>query len=305
MNSIWRIPSGLVLPRVDVNFRTLADLNALICKKIEVISQENFDLIVGIPRSGLLAGSIIALHLNLPLISLSDLPSLRDFKFRVSRRSATSVAPKGRRHKVLVVDDSTNTGDAIERSHKVIGESEISRDIDFKFLAAYGVPDSIKRVDFLLEIVALPRVFEWNFMHHMLAEQFLFDLDGVFCRNGPPEYSNDGGDYVRYIANAPKNILPTSKVGVIVTSRLSKYRSITEGWLARNGVQYRELIMLDLDTPEERRKLALHAQYKADVFNQLGGLLFVESENWQATEIFKMTGRPVFCTDTRTLFSRP
>jgi len=73
--------------------------------------------------------------------------------------------------------------------------------------------------------------------------------------------------------------------------------------LRRNGIEYRRLIMLDLDAPELRRELAVHGRFKADVYNTLGGMLFVESEEWQAKEIAKICKRPVCWFNGARLFT--
>ena len=54
-----------------MNFRTISDLNKTINDNLHRIPQD-IDIVVGVPRSGMLAASIISLLLNLPL---SDLES--------------------------------------------------------------------------------------------------------------------------------------------------------------------------------------------------------------------------------------
>ena len=48
------------------------------------------------------------------------------------------------------------------------------------------------------------------------------------------------------------------EINTIVTSRLEKYREPTEKWLKDHGVKYKQLIMLDLPSAEERRKQGCH-----------------------------------------------
>ena len=49
---------------VVLNFRTVHDLNLAITKKLYDIRQLDVDLVVGIPRSGMLPASLIATHLQ-------------------------------------------------------------------------------------------------------------------------------------------------------------------------------------------------------------------------------------------------
>jgi uncharacterized HAD superfamily protein len=83
-----------------------------------------------------------------------------------------------------------------------------------------------------------------------------------------------------------------------VTSRLSAYRVETEAWLARHGVRYHQLFMLDGMTAEERRKKGAHASFKAEVYRNSPYWLFIESEPAQAEEIARLAARPVLCSST-------
>jgi uncharacterized HAD superfamily protein len=60
-------------------------------------------------------------------------------------------------------------------------------------------------------------------------ETCLYDIDGVFCIEPPDERNEE--EYLKYIANATPLFIPRTKLGGIVTYRLSKNREITEKWL--------------------------------------------------------------------------
>jgi uncharacterized HAD superfamily protein len=165
-------------------------------------------------------------------------------------------------------------------------------------MAVYTVEGRERNVDIFLEKLDQPRIFEWNLFHHIFNSRSLFDLDGVLCVDGPPEREEIKDEYISYIKSAKPLLIPTKKLGGIVTSRLEKYRSITVQWLAEHNVQYDHLFMLNIETAEQRRKLGLHALYKADVYEKIGGMLFVESEAWQAEAIFQLKRRPVYCFST-------
>jgi len=277
-------------------FRSMEHTFSLIRRNIHRISGK-FDCIVGIPRSGLFFANYIALLLNLPLLSLNEVGAV-DFGRLKASRSDASMANGSSPRRVLVVDDSVNTGGAIQRAQSRLESLRQDAPMTWTYLAIYGPESSADLVDIILEKIELPRIFEWNLFHHSYACHFLFDLDGVFSLNGPAENGNDGGRYRSAIGTLASRIIPKKPVGAVVTSRLEKNRDVTEAWLRNNGVSYKYLIMLNIDTPEQRRKLALHARYKADVYGQLGGRLFIESEEWQALEIAKITGKRVYCTDT-------
>lgn len=304
LRSLWHRTTDLALPRPTqaLTMRTIADLNATVKRNLHRVS-DGYDFVVGLPRSGLMPAALVALHLNLPLVSLADLVAgqlgQRDTSrwspahHRVARAAAAGTTLSG-----LVVEDSVNTGTAIRRFRATHAQTIADERYRFTFLAIYNSTRSPPDADMTFETVPSPRIFEWNLMHHTMSEHYLSDLDGVLCPDGPPENSNDGGLYEQYILNAPLKLRPTFKLGAIVTSRLEKYRGQTLEWLARHDIRHDELIMLNLPDAETRRQLQLYGRYKADVYQAMGGILFVESDSGQAHQIAQITGRPVFCTDT-------
>lgn len=74
--------------------------------------------------------------------------------------------------------------------------------------------------------------------------------------------------------------------------------SIKGDWL--HHIAYDQLLMLNVATAEERRRLGNHAAFKAQIYaSQKEAQLFIESEDAQAQEIFERTGKPVFCVDSQ------
>lgn len=274
-----------------LNFKSYFDLSRDIAAGIQKIPQ--VDLVVGVPKSGLIPATIIASFLNVQVMDLDS------FLFSFSRRSGV------RRHKsrieqslhVLIVDDSVNTGTETYRTKQRLTELEGA--FRFTYCAVYGLEAGAHEdvVDVVLAHVPHPRFFQWNYRNHIVAEHALFDMDGVLCVD-PPEDKNDDGELYRdYILNAPPLFIPRKKISGIVTSRLERYRAETETWLERNGVVYGDLIMLDLPTAEERRRLRIHAPFKAETYAARDELLFVES-NWkQAQSIALAADKPVICTE--------
>jgi len=305
---LWRRSTDAVLPPAGqtLHVRTIAELNGIIKRHLHKVSQ-GYDLVVGLPRSGLVPAGIVALHLNLPLVGLADLDAGKLAQRNTNRwspahhRMARALGA-GQPISVLVVDDTVNTGAAIRRFRADHAELFADGRFNFTFLAIFNSIHKPPEADITFEMVPPPRLFEWNLMHHTMSEGYLCDLDGVMCPDGPPENTNDGGLYERYILDAPLKMRPTYKLGAIVTARLEKYRGQTMEWLAKHDIKYDELIMLNLPNAETRRQLQLYGRYKADVYTTLGGTLFVESDHGQAHQIAQITGRPVFCIDTGVFF---
>jgi len=92
----------------------------------------------------------------------------------------------------------------------------------------------------------------------------------------------------------PARRIPSNPLGGIVTNRLEQHRPQTEGWLRRHGIQYGQLIMSPHRSFTERDHANDAAVRKAEAYGADPTIrLFVESDDHQAIEIFRLTGRPV------------
>ena len=151
-------------------------------------------------------------------------------------------------------------------------------------------------MDYSFETVATPRYFQWNIFNHTTLEKACFDIDGVLCVDPTPEQNDDGENYREFLLNAAPLYIPGSKLGTLVTSRLEKYRPETVTWLEKHGIKCDKLVMLDLPDAKARQKANNHGQHKASHYMDGQHTLFVESEYHQATEINRLTKKPVFCT---------
>jgi len=273
-----------------MNFRSVADLNDAVVRGLYRLPGD-IDLVVGIPRSGMLAANLIALHLNLPLTDLDGYLSGR--VMRSGQRGRDGVTG---RH-ALVVDDSALSGATMQASRARIDEASPSGRVTMT--AVYIAPEARAAVDHAFEEIVGPRVFEWNLMHGGMIGRSCVDIDGVLCVDPTAQENDDGPRYRRFLEEVPPLLVPTTPVGRLVTCRLEKYRDLTEQWLARHGVQYGELHMMDLPTKAARLASGSHGSYKAKIYASTDTLLFIESSERQALEIARLSGRPVLCVDSR------
>lgn len=279
-----------------MNYKTYADLSTDILGGIHKIPT-NIELVVGIPRSGMIPAYMIATHLNLPVTSL-DAYLLGDYgSFGERRLNKNSHDIKH----VLVVDDSVYSGTAMEKAK--IRLQEKGQIMSHLYCAVYSAARANNVVDFYFEYLPTPRAFQWNYKNHFITTKSCFDIDGVLCVDPTHNENDDGDKYKMFIANAKPLFIPKYKISCLVTSRLEKYRSETEAWLQKHDVDYGELIMLDLPNAKERRAQQIHARFKANIFKERYELYFVES-NWkQAKTIFELTKKPVFCTENDVLIN--
>lgn len=277
-----------------MNYRSISDLNEDIKQWIPELPND-LDLIVGIPRSGLLVANLLALHLNLPLTDVEGLYEGRIFQSGPRLDSiSTNVLPKGT--KILVVDDSVYSGTQMKKIKSQL--ADLKNFYQISYGAVYVSPEGPKYVNFWYKNVDPPRVFEWNVMHHSILAYSCVDIDGVLCRDPSPQENDDGDKYRQFISTVNPLVVPSKTVGWLVTCRLEKYRKLTEKWLNKHDIKYNHLIMMDLPDKETRIALGTHADFKAKVYKTTNAALFIESSYDQAQEIARCTGKTILCTET-------
>lgn len=284
-----------------MNYRSIAQLSRLVDQHLGDIPR-SVDLIVGIPRSGMLLANMIALKLNLPLTDLYSFVENRPVKGGSTRVSARAElgAPQSAAH-ALVIDDSVALGRSIAKAKEIVTAAGVTTRLTW--CVAYVAPGVEHIVDLHFESVPFPRVFEWNVMHHPLLASFCVDIDGILCRDPLAHENDDGSEYIGFMSEVAPLLTPSYPIGHLVTSRLEKYRPQTERWLADAGIPYNKLHMLDCPDGETRRRLKLHGSFKAKVYAGLRDtLLFIESEPRQAEEICRLSGKPVLCLPEQRLY---
>lgn len=283
-----------------MNFRTISDLNNLINKNMNLIPSD-IDLVVGVPRSGMLPASIISLMRNCQLTDFESMLNYRIYECGTTKRSDNWIATIEDARKILIVEDSIHSGRSIKRIKEQL--------IDFKYkdkiliLAIYVSKESEIIPDIFFEICEPPRFFEWNYLHHSMIEKSCFDIDGVLCRDPSSEENDDGINYINFIKNVELRVKPSRKIDNIVTSRLEKYRNETKEWLSRNNIEYNNLIMMQVETMKERQQLSNHALHKANCYkNAKDNLIFIESSLKQAEEISILSQKAVFSIENQVFF---
>jgi len=271
---------------IKLNYKSISDLNYCIKNNINKIPKD-VDLIVGIPRSGMLAANIIALNLNVNFVSIDEF--LNNIKIKSSSRIIKKLEKCSDAKKVLIVDDTVNAGHTIENIKKLLTKSTNN----LIYCCIYGLKKTYNKVDVCMEQVEEPRLFEWNIFHRSFLEKCCVDMDGVLCKDPTEKQNDDGSEYSNFLFNTPALIKPTFKIGSIVTSRLEKYREQTVEWLKKNQIKYDNLYMLDSDAKTRREKM-LHAPFKAKIYKKIiSSELFIESDFYQSIEISKMSGKQV------------
>jgi uncharacterized HAD superfamily protein len=276
-------------------YRSYNDLIELVSFKSSNLKGK-YDLILGVPRSGMVPAYIIALNLHLPVIDLDSFL----LGFTPMGGARISNLNKIIFKNILIVDDSIQTGN---QNNIIRQKLSNFQNFKFDFLAIYASFQSQSKVDFYFEILNSPRIFQWNLLNSWIYEYSCVDIDGVLCEDPTEEQNDDSEKYMNFLINAKPKYIPTCSIGVLVTNRLEKYRRPTEEWLSINNIKYHNLIMLDLPDKQTRIKLGVHSTFKSEVYNKnINHKLFIESSKDQAIEINKITGRNVFCVENMTFY---
>lgn len=281
-----------------MNFRSLDDLGQVIVENLHKIPRD-VDLVVGIPRSGLLTASIIALHLNIPFTDLDGFLTGKIFEIGRTRKHQGQVATTDKCRRVLVVDDSVNEGTTLETAKKQIAQVNFQQEI--LYAAIFVIPEATEKVDIFFEICPIPRLFEWNMLHHPNISKFCIDIDGVLCLDPTPDENDDGVKYTHFLKTAKPVFLPRQEIGYLVTCRLEKYRTLTTEWLSKHNIRYKQLIMMDFPDKASRKKANVYGKYKAEAYIQTNARLFIESSHRQSVKIANLSNKPVLCIENRRL----
>src|SRR3954454_22361303 len=259
-------------------FRSYADLATDVAAWADELPR-TFDLVVGVPRSGLVPATMLALQLGLPLTDIDAFEAGQVYSGGARLRETQS--GNGHFKHALVVDDSIATGRAMREAKERLPGGSTAEQVGFGVV--YATPDTTASVDYFHAALRLPRIFEWNVLQHRLLNDCCMDIDGVLCRDPGALENDDGPAYLEFMQSVPPRHVPKSEVGWLVRSRLERYRPQTEAWLAQHGIRYKHLIMHPAATGAERVAAGDHAVRKAETYKQTDAFLFIESDVKQAT----------------------
>lgn len=286
---------------------TLNDLVNTVRNNLSKIPHD-IDFVVGVVRSGMLAATIIAEYLNVPLVDdvsyAAGISPAGGNRIMFNKKKETG--------KVLVIDDTCYSGKAMRQTKELLKHIT---DKQFIYACVFleadpgrkecdlWLEDISSEIDFFKGQICL---YEWNIFHHynFIMERSEFDMDGVLCLDPPDDHNEE--EYEKYIKDATPLFIPTSKIQRIVSYRINKYRDITEEWLLKNNVNVNELILFDADNREKRNTSGISPElFKAVVYkNHPNDILFFESDDYQARFIHNNTGKAVYCVGTNKMYCR-
>lgn len=291
-----------------MKYVTINDLNNTIRRNFSRIPH-NIDFVLGVARSGMLPATIISEYLNVPLCDVDSFIGGSNptggLRLRLKGESRSTASESGKT-RVLVVDDTIFNGNSMRATKKALTNI---KDIDFVYMVVYKEGKS-EDVDIYLEDISAEAdpivLYEWNIFHHhpSITSTFIYDIDGVLCVN-PPDERNEK-EYMDYIRNAIPLFIPTSEIGAVCSYRLTKNMGITKDWLDSNGIKCGNIVMFNAHTWEMRDKTQISSEeFKAGYYKQQDwARLFIESDDRQAREIFRLSGKPVYCVESNKMYSK-
>ena len=271
---------------------TFSNIHSLLNSNLDKVPLD-IDLVVGIPRTGLIPASHIAALLNIPLQTLNEVTTGVSLDQKHTIRKIFST--KSPRH-ILLVDDTSNTGLRINSALRIIRSRW--KNIKVTTMVICSASNSDFRPDLHLEQSPTPRLFAWNMLNHDKTPDVAVDLDGVLCLDPSPSENDDGEKYLVFLQSAVRKTIPATKVKAVITGRLEKYRHQTERWLRTNGVSYGDLLMNDAPTASYRREKRFEigglnidqiSEFKSRMVRAINPVLFVESNLNQARNVHHLT----------------
>jgi orotate phosphoribosyltransferase len=244
-----------------------------------------YDVIVGIPRSGLLVANILALKLGKPCTT----PDL----FGEQRMWQSKRMPDpGPVRRVLLVDDSVNSGTTMAQARKAIQSARPGMEVTTAALVAH--PGSRRKVDLYYIEVPQPRLFEWDIMHQKKVERIGVVFEGflalpITTRAAGPK--GNGG--WRGVFMKPY-LIPTYAIDLIIGTQSETRRGAVEAWLRRHGVRFRELVLWNRPDPFDA---GAYLDFVAAVLALRKPDLYLESDPERARHIWQQSATPTLCTE--------
>ena len=274
---------GTVAAGQKFTWKTYEDL---VSKVLQCNIGSDYDIIVGIPRSGMIAASILATKYGKPLAT----PDMfLKGKYWISDFYTGSIST----NKVLLIDDSCSSGSSILKVKQMVGKCTTA--------CVYVVQGSESIVDIHLERIYTPYQFEWCIAHQAGAgiSNIAMDMDGVICEDCYAG-NQDNEEYVKWLENAKPLIIPGYKIKAIISNRLAKYEKQTIKWLKRHNVRYDNLYLWDIEKRPDN--IDLWTAHKVNALKRMDIDLMYESDPYQSSVISERCKIPVICFSNKRLY---
>lgn len=290
-------------------FISIEELYSTIATNSWKVSKHKPKGIIGVPRSGMLPATILSQELHLGLCSINEFFD-NNGDDKVFNRHGTRPIDHPKDGPYIVVEDSNYNGQNLGITMNSLKQHFPNK----KFISCAAFlegPTQFYKADITLRDIreeaqaSVGRValYQWSFLDCWWNWKFLWDLDGVMCIDPPADSNTEA--YEAYLDNPiPLHIpkTPSNYPISICTYRLKKYAPQTNKFLKDNGINCNTLWMYNADTKEERN-LKPAPVYKAEMYKSHPEyMLYIESNDYEAQAIWKLSEKPVYCFSTGKLY---
>lgn len=253
------------------------------------------DAILGVARSGLLAGVTIATRLHLPIYSLA-LPTSISYCGNGGRMAWEHQLPKH----IAIIDDTTASGRTIDQAAHAARNAWPAAAQTRAVI--FADPASHQHLDLWAESLNPPHFLEWNFANAPHLVNAAWDFDGLLCEDFPGA-DNDSPEYHDFLRSAKPLHLPRrNPIRLIITARCSRYRAETLDWLEAHRVCCARLEMGPWPDALSRRIDGTLETWKAHLYATSDSPLMIESCPHLAAAIARLSKKPTLCPTTGELF---
>lgn len=271
-------------------YKSINDMNDAILRGLEKFPTDA-DLVVGIPRSGLLAGNMISLYLNLPLTDLKGLGERRLLGNGKRPLPGSSERVFQDARKIIVVDDCVSRGTEMLKTKKLIEEWGYADRV--VYATVFCFPERPDIADINLEIIPRPMCFQWSCMHTPEISSNCVDLDGLLASRIDPEAAKTRESYLEQVRIANPIFTPTIEIGCIFAHRPDFSREATEIWLSQNRIRYKRLVLLPNEVFENPDGHAKMCEVFSSIFQEEQYRLYLSGDDRVSAEVAEHTGKPV------------
>lgn len=248
-----------------------------------------FDLIIGIPRDGVIIAYLISIYRNIPFTDLTSFCQNGGiYQPGIKHRNAEEFTAEIKT--VLMVDDICASGTAMRDARAQLPTNSYQVSTGALYVTRPEEKVKVGLIDYWGCELSGPRHYEWTHCDAVHLPNTFMDIDGILT----PDWhggEDSGPAYEAWLSSVPLKVRPKN-IGTLITWRREQDRAVTEAWLAKHGITYGQLIMA------EREKWPGPADYKAHHYKISQARLFIESSAKQAERIYRLTHKPVVAFDT-------
>lgn len=268
-----------------MHYRSVRDLTEHVREWSERLPPE-IDLVVGIPRSGLLVANLIALYRNIPMTDVEGLLAGRLLSAGKRITPEQSVLSHGSRRHILVVDDSLWSGGQLGKVRDRIAAAALPHSV--RYGAVYVVPESTRLVDTFHSKVPIPRVFEWNILHHPLLGMSCVSFEALVGQPANDDLKSSA------IGFPSPRLQPTYRIGHVVAMQPPDAEADIRAWLCRHCIEHDGLVLVP---PGDANSDAIISR-KSEIYGTTRSWLYFEATSEAASRLALAARRPVFALDS-------